>query len=58
MRILRIDIPDHFTPDFFESNIMSLHNIISKKLVVQGFVYQFLEIQQGNTDQFLMNVNF
>ena len=30
MRILRIDIPDHFTPDFFESNIMSLHNIISK----------------------------
>ena len=30
MRILRIDIPNHFTPDFFESNIMSLHNIISK----------------------------
>ena len=29
MRILRIDIPDHFTPDFFEENIMRLHNVIS-----------------------------
>ena len=29
MRILRIDIPDHFTPDFFEKNIMRLHNVIS-----------------------------
>ncbi len=30
MRIFRIDIPDHFTPDFFENNIMNIHNIISK----------------------------
>jgi len=30
MRIFRIDIPNHFTPDFFEKNIMNLHNIISK----------------------------
>ena len=29
MRILRIDIPDHFTPDFFEENIMRLHNVTS-----------------------------
>ena len=31
MRILRIDIPDHFTPDFFEENIMRLHNVTSNK---------------------------
>ena len=30
MRICRIDIPDHFTPDFLEKNIMNLHNAISK----------------------------
>ena len=36
MRILRIDIPNHFTPDFFESNIMSLHNIISKNGCSRG----------------------
>lgn len=29
MRILRIDIPDHFTPNFFEENIMRLHNVFS-----------------------------
>ena len=29
MRIFRMDIPDYFTPDFFEKNIMSLHNVIS-----------------------------
>ena len=29
IRILRIDIPDHFTPDFFEENIMRLHNVMS-----------------------------
>lgn len=30
MRICRIDIPDHFTPEFLEKNIMDLHNAISK----------------------------
>ena len=30
MRICRIDIPDHFTPDFLEKNIINLHNVISK----------------------------
>jgi len=30
MRICRIDIPDHFTPEFLEKNIMNLHNAISK----------------------------
>ena len=30
MRICRIDIPDHFTPEFLEKNIMKLHNAISK----------------------------
>ena len=30
MRICRIDIPDHFTPEFLDKNIMNLHNAISK----------------------------
>ena len=30
MRICRIDIPDHFTPEFLYKNIMNLHNAISK----------------------------
>ena len=30
MRIIRLDIPDKFTPDFFKENIIKIHNNISQ----------------------------
>ena len=30
MRIIRLDIPDDYTPDFFEKNILKLHKMVSK----------------------------
>ena len=30
MRIIRLDIPDHYTPDFLQKNILKLHKIVSK----------------------------
>jgi len=30
MRIIRLDIPDDYTPDFLEQNILKLHKIVSK----------------------------
>ena len=28
MRIIRLDIPDHYTPDFLQKNILKLHKIV------------------------------
>ena len=30
MRIIRLDIPDDYTPDFFQKNILKLHKMVSK----------------------------
>ena len=31
MRIIRIEIPEHYTPDFFEDNILKLHRLVTKQ---------------------------
>ena len=30
MRIIRLDIPDKYTPEFFKENIIKIHNNISQ----------------------------
>ena len=31
MRIIRLDIPENYTPDFLQKNILKLHKMVSKK---------------------------
>ena len=62
MRIIRLDIPDDYTPDFFEKNILKLHKMVSKNghSRIRINVFRFSEgkyTPDNNKSSFMISCN-
>ena len=62
MRIIRLDIPDDYTPDFFQKNILKLHKMVSKNghSRIRINVFRFSEgkyTPDNNKSSFMISCN-
>ena len=62
MRIIRLDIPDNYTPDFLQKNILKLHKMVSKNghSRIRVNVFRFSEgkyTPDNNKSSFMISCN-
>ena len=62
MRIIRVDIPDNYTPDFLQKNILELHKMVSKNghSRIRINVFRFSEgkyAPDNNKSSFMISCN-